>query len=58
MTINKKKERSICQKNKTTCVKLQPVPMPQFPFTDVSIDFIEGLPKSILSEGSYICGGG
>jgi hypothetical protein len=36
------KERSICQKNKTTCVKLQPLLIPQFPFTDASMDFIEG----------------
>jgi len=44
------KECFICQKNKTTCVKLQPLPIPQFPFTDVSMDFIEGLPQSYEKE--------
>jgi hypothetical protein len=47
------KEHSICQKNKTTCVKLQPLSIPQFPFTDVSMDFI-GLPKSYEKEVIFV----
>ena len=44
------RECSIYQQNKTENVKLsgllQPLPIPIAPFIDISMDFIEGLPKS------------
>jgi hypothetical protein len=44
------RECSICQQNKHENVLtpglLQPQPVPLAPFTDISMDFIEGLPKS------------
>ncbi|KAJ6959486.1 hypothetical protein NC653_037738 [Populus alba x Populus x berolinensis] len=44
------RECSICQQNKTENVKLpgllQPLPIPMAPFVDISMDFIEGSPKS------------
>ena len=41
---------SICQQNKHENVAtpglLQPLPIPHAPFIDISMDFIDGLPKS------------
>jgi len=52
------REYSICQQNKhenmLTPGLLQPLPIPLTPFTDISMDFIEGLPKSEGKEVIFI----
>ena len=41
------KQCSICQHEQThPAGKLQPLPIPQEPWQDITMDFIEGLPKS------------
>jgi hypothetical protein len=52
------RECSICQQNKhenvLTLGLLQPLPIPLAPFTDISMDFIEGLPKSEGKEVIFV----
>ena len=52
------RECSICQQNKHENVLtpglLQPLPIPLAPFIDISMDFIEGLPKSEGKEVIFV----
>jgi len=52
------KECSVCQRNKTenvlSLILLQPLPIPQAPFNDISMDFIKGLFKSNGKDVIYV----
>jgi hypothetical protein len=52
------RECPICQQNKVENVKppglLQPLPVPYAPFIDISMDFIDGLPKSEGKEVIFV----
>jgi hypothetical protein len=52
------KECSVCQRNKTenvlSLILLQPLPIPQGPFNDISMDFNEGLLKSNGKDVIYV----
>ncbi|PKI37099.1 hypothetical protein CRG98_042533 [Punica granatum] len=52
------RECQICQQNKAEHLAypglLQPLPMPRSVFTDITMDFIEGLPKSMGKEVIFV----
>jgi hypothetical protein len=52
------RECLVCQRNKIknvfTPILLQPLPISYAPFTDINMDFIEGLPKSDGKEVIYM----
>ena len=52
------KECSVCQRIKTenvlSLILLQPLPIPQAPFNDINMDFIEGLLKSNGKDVIYV----
>ncbi|PKI64041.1 hypothetical protein CRG98_015573 [Punica granatum] len=52
------RECQVCQENKTEHLAypglLQPLPMPRSVFTDITMDFIEGLPKSMGKEVVFV----
>ncbi|OWM70560.1 hypothetical protein CDL15_Pgr014233 [Punica granatum] len=52
------RECQVCQQNKAEHLAypglLQPLPMPKSIFTDISMDFIEGLPRSLGKEVIFV----